>query len=73
MRAFLGEPLTVDALRSDAYVESLLASAERRAPTVPTDVDLDQEVAWESAAGVKSVKLAQVVKEIETALGCLGA
>ena len=44
MRAFLGEPLTVDALRSDAYVESLLASAERRAPTVPTDVDLDPEV-----------------------------
>ena len=44
MRAFLGEPLTVDALRSDAYVESLLASAERRAPAVPTDVDLDPEV-----------------------------
>jgi hypothetical protein len=45
VRAFLGEPLTVDALRSDAYVESLLASAERRAPAVPTDVDLDAEVA----------------------------
>ena len=45
MRAFLGEPLSVDALRSDAYVESLLASAERRAPAVPTDVDLDPEVA----------------------------
>jgi hypothetical protein len=43
--AFLGEPLTVDALRSDAYVESLLASAERRAPAVPTDVDLDPDVA----------------------------
>ena len=45
MTAFLGEPLTVDALRSDAYVESLLASAERRAPAVPTDVDLDPDVA----------------------------
>jgi hypothetical protein len=45
MMAFLAEPLTVDALRSDAYVESLLASAERRAPAVPTDVDLDPDVA----------------------------
>jgi hypothetical protein len=45
VRLFAGEPLTVDALRADAYVESLLASAERRAPAVPVDLDLDPDVA----------------------------
>lgn len=45
MRLLVAETTTVDALRADAYVESLLASAERRAPAVPVDLDLDPDVA----------------------------
>jgi hypothetical protein len=45
MRLVVGEPLTVDALRADAYVESLLASTERKAPAVPVDLDIDPDVA----------------------------